>query len=98
MVDVEPVVVVVVEVEVVDVVGFVVVVVVVDVVGFVVVVLVVDVVGVVGSVLVVDVEEELPLSFEATTASATPRPMTAASRTPIASFTPGLIPPGGGDP
>jgi hypothetical protein len=60
---------------------------------------VVDVVGVVVVVVgnVVEVEVELdPLLSEATTARATPRPMTSATRSPMTSFRPGLIPPGGG--
>ncbi len=86
-----PLVVVVVVVVVVGVVGALVVEVVVDVGGAVVVDTVVTVVGVV-------VVVPSPPSSEAITASATTRPITAATNRAIAHFTPRLMPPVGGDP
>jgi hypothetical protein len=62
----------------------------------VVVVLVVDVV--VEELVVVDDEVSLPLSSPETTASATPRPSTAATRIAISAFMPPLIPSFGGSP
>jgi hypothetical protein len=84
------------------VVGAVVVVVEAVVVGLVLVAVVVELV--VGSVVVEELEDVVelvvvssPLSA-ATTASATPRPITAATRRPINAFIPPLIPPRGGSP